>query len=343
MQPIQTGQPRGKYPLPAAAQFGARSEVRPLFGSNAKKDYYATLGVSRNASDEEIGREYKRLALEHHPDRNPDNPKAEERFKEISEAYATLKDPERRKRYDLKGFLDTLEIYGVGGKKSADGNAKRKEPSHFRHNARKAGSIFFTRIVPLLLSLPIGTGLPGILFSLTAGSLLSYLSGKLGRHLNNKVDPSQTSAVFHHYDKFEEVLRNPQNMKNGEVVDHFNNAKDELFNLFKLPIITDFLKKRMTLSATRGLGKFLNDLTMLKANTFSDIAQQDNVKDAAVAGVKGGFTYLFYYRFCRWLGGLFKRSGLGFMKAAGVALENAWLGKLAYDVARGSKQQPQPA
>jgi curved DNA-binding protein CbpA len=65
-----------------------------------ERDYYGILGVGQDASEEDLKRAYRRLALRHHPDRNPGDKRAEERFKEISEAYAVLTDPQRRREYD---------------------------------------------------------------------------------------------------------------------------------------------------------------------------------------------------------------------------------------------------
>lgn len=67
------------------------------------KDYYNILGVSRDASQDEIKKKYRKLAAKYHPDKNPDDESAEEKFKEIGEAYEVLKDPEKRKLYDQVG------------------------------------------------------------------------------------------------------------------------------------------------------------------------------------------------------------------------------------------------
>ena len=69
----------------------------------AKRDYYEVLGVKKTATEEEIKKAYRKLAMKHHPDRNPGNKQAEERFKEINEAYAVLSDKAKRQQYDQFG------------------------------------------------------------------------------------------------------------------------------------------------------------------------------------------------------------------------------------------------
>ena len=73
-------------------------------------DYYQVLGVDQQASEKTIKAAYRKLALQYHPDRNPGNPEAEERFKEINEAYAVLSNPEKRDRFDRFGSAE-----GAGG------------------------------------------------------------------------------------------------------------------------------------------------------------------------------------------------------------------------------------
>jgi molecular chaperone DnaJ len=79
------------------------------------EDLYKVLGVSKKASDEEIKKAYRKLARKYHPDRNPDDPKAEERFKEISAAHDVLSDPEKRKEYDQGGQFANFGGFGGGG------------------------------------------------------------------------------------------------------------------------------------------------------------------------------------------------------------------------------------
>lgn len=86
----------------------------------AKEDYYQVLGVSRNASDAELKKSYRRLAMKHHPDRNKDNPDAEEKFKQAKEAYEVLSDPKKRSAYDQFGHAGVDASVGGGGFGGAD-------------------------------------------------------------------------------------------------------------------------------------------------------------------------------------------------------------------------------
>src|SRR3989442_14163656 len=99
-----------------------------------KRDYYEVLGLGRNASEEEVKRAYRKLAVQFHPDKNPDDPHAEEKFKELGEAYDVLMHPDKRAAYDRFGhaafapggvgfgrgafhdrFAIVREVFGGGG------------------------------------------------------------------------------------------------------------------------------------------------------------------------------------------------------------------------------------
>jgi len=79
-----------------------------------KRDYYEVLGVDRGADDAAIKTAYRKLAHQYHPDKNPDSHESEDRFKEASEAYEVLSDPERRAKYDRFGFANGSQFQDVG-------------------------------------------------------------------------------------------------------------------------------------------------------------------------------------------------------------------------------------
>ena len=92
----------------------------------SQRDYYDILGINRGASDEEIKKSYRKLAMKSHPDRNPGDKEAEEKFKEAAEAYEVLSDPQKKEIYDrfgheglsgtgftgVKGFEDIFSSFG---------------------------------------------------------------------------------------------------------------------------------------------------------------------------------------------------------------------------------------
>src|SRR5215217_3901275 len=87
-----------------------------MMATTEKRDYYEVLGLQRTASIDEIKKAYRRMALQHHPDKNPGDAAAEEKFKEAAEAYGVLSDEEKRARYDRFGHA------GIGGSTGFDPN-----------------------------------------------------------------------------------------------------------------------------------------------------------------------------------------------------------------------------
>lgn len=97
---------------------GMAKEIRQAeleLKKSKRKDFYKILGVERDATDNDIKKAYRKLAIVHHPDKNPDDAAAADKFKEIGEAYETLSDPEKRARYDSgEDLIDPSEMFGGG-------------------------------------------------------------------------------------------------------------------------------------------------------------------------------------------------------------------------------------
>src|ERR1700704_6364305 len=91
------------YKRPLLAQSLSSAELRGEKMAVQFRDYYETLGVSKTATDDEIKRAFRKLARKHHPDVNKDKATAEEKFKQLNEAYEVLGDPAKRKKYDHLG------------------------------------------------------------------------------------------------------------------------------------------------------------------------------------------------------------------------------------------------
>ena len=126
--------------------------------SVSKRDYYEVLGVERDATDQQIKSAYRKLALQHHPDRNPNDRKAEERFKEAAEAYAVLADRDKRGLYDRFGhagvngggagfdptiFADFSDIFSGLGDAFGFGVARSDQTT-----VTSSGSFGFTEMLP---------------------------------------------------------------------------------------------------------------------------------------------------------------------------------------------------
>lgn len=103
------------------------------------KDYYDLLGIHRNATDAEIKRAYRRLAHQYHPDKNPGDKSAEEKFKEINEAYEVLSDPEKRAYYDQYGVAPGSQTAGAGGFGAGTGDIFGDIFEEFFGTGRRAG------------------------------------------------------------------------------------------------------------------------------------------------------------------------------------------------------------
>jgi molecular chaperone DnaJ len=110
----------------------------------SKKDFYSILGVPRTATAEELKKSYRKLAMQLHPDKNPGNKKSEERFKEVTEAYETLSDPQKRKAYDQFGSSDFQGFggFGAGAAGGFEGFRQRPGGGQFHGNPEDMQDLF---------------------------------------------------------------------------------------------------------------------------------------------------------------------------------------------------------
>ncbi|MFZ3152114.1 MAG: DnaJ C-terminal domain-containing protein [Anaerolineaceae bacterium] len=160
------------------------------------KDYYKTLGVSKNAKDSEIKAAYRKLARKYHPDVNPNNPNAEEKFKEINEAYQVLSDPEKRQKYDQ--FGSQWQQYRSNGgnpndfnwgpwKQQPGGSTSYRTVSQEELNQMFGGMGGFSDFFQTLFGADFGSG--G--FSSQTGTQRGNTSGVRRSRTTRKASPSQ--------------------------------------------------------------------------------------------------------------------------------------------------------
>ena len=105
-------------------EFISQYEESEVTSMGAKRDYYEVLGISRSADKDAIKKAYRKMAKKYHPDSNAGNPDAEEKFKEVTEAYNVLSDPEKKKLYDQFGHAAFEE--GAGGAGYGGGPGHRR-------------------------------------------------------------------------------------------------------------------------------------------------------------------------------------------------------------------------
>ena len=151
-----------------------------------KRDYYEVLGVNRDASEEDIKKAYRKLAMKFHPDRNPDNKEAEEKFKEAKEAYEVLSEPEKRRAYDAYGHAGVNPQMGAGGEAGFGGLLLLGMPFAFALGLTTLAALIVSDIEVIALAQKMISGsqsfsLLAIPFFVLAGDLMT--AGGLSRRL----------------------------------------------------------------------------------------------------------------------------------------------------------------
>ena len=172
-----------------------------------KRDYYEVLGVDKNASEDEIKRAYKKLARKYHPDMNPGDKEAEEKFKEINEANEVLSDPKKKARYDQFGFAGTDPNYGAG----QGGGFRRHRSGHVHRLVHPAQQrrVDVQLVQYLVRPLP-----PGHVQQVHAGGV-GYLGGKLAGEAVANVILGQQDMTAGLVD-LRQMLPHPQDLPGGK-------------------------------------------------------------------------------------------------------------------------------
>jgi hypothetical protein len=223
-------------------------------------------------------------------------------------------------------------------------------------NAQVAKGLFFKQAVPLLLSL--GAFVPGygILIAL-AGMPLSYLSGRYGSYLLNKVKEkpdAQLNGMFDNIHRLDELLDDPSKARDqNEIINRINRVIDDALDVKRFPFLGGIID-RIKPSPHNVFGRILQRWTKfaMLANVNTAIAKEDNVFKATAAGVKGSFTFLLYHTILPGIGNILEKTAKmlpGPLKwpVWGLAKLLEYMGwiRLAGDVAfsGNSNQTPQPA
>jgi DnaJ-class molecular chaperone len=248
------------------------------------KDYYKTLDIADNAPDTDIKKAYRKMAMEHHPDHNPDKPQSEEKFKEITEAYGVLIDPVKRRQYDLfrsahyagrssesSGFRysqnDIFEsiFRDEATRKMFEELSREFQRSGFRSGGSFFENIFFpggavgglSRFIAMIPG-PIGKiGMGLKLVQMIGGSIMAYRKIKNAQDRAAGKEPKPSPGLV---DSFKKVMHLSQSSETG-------NSQDLQFSL---PLLPQEAKQGAQKKISYKVGEITEELMVRIPENFSD-------------------------------------------------------------------------